>query len=243
MTREEAILQQHDPEFLKKRKRERLWLRAALGVGIMAVIVGSLAIAGYFKNEGRVTKIEKSACAQDPRNPTKECEGIREALARNESIAVSCIQHQRVEGTKGRRCPKWYIDRERGVSAGEESAATRTEPQPAASEEVAAGDVSRTSSPDDGDQGVTEEDHHSANEPTAGGTTPTATAPASLPTAADGGSQESNEVVPPSPAPAGGLLEQTAGAAAGVVDQAGKDVQQTVDNATCNPLVALCPKG
>lgn len=111
MTREEMILQQHDPEFLKKRRRERRWLKVALGIGVVAVVIGSLAIAGYFKNEGRVTTIEKYACAKDPVHPTDECEVIRRALAKNERIATACIAHQRVEGTKGRFCPIWFIPR------------------------------------------------------------------------------------------------------------------------------------
>lgn len=55
-----------------------------------------------------------SPCSESPRGDA--CSNQREAIARAERLKNPCIQHQRVEGTKGRYCPKFYVHRSRGPS-------------------------------------------------------------------------------------------------------------------------------
>ncbi len=241
MTKEE-LLERSDPDFLKRTRRERFWIKVLGGVALIAFVFAVLAIAGYFKNEGRVTKIEKSACAQDPRDPTEECENLRQALAKNESIKAHCIAHQRVEGTKGRFCPEWYVPRPGApaVADGAELAAAG----------AGGGDASQQPS----------NNGHQQPGPRGGGDTGGGNGPRP-----DHGGDQNHANPAPSPAgggqggPAGGggtspanpktvpeqatdALEAVTGTVTDAADKATDDVGETVDEACEHLPPALCTR-
>lgn len=108
-----AVLAQHDPKFLRARRRER-W--AIVGVAILAVagvIAAGISIAKIVQTEKRVTKVEHSACAQATEHPNdvaafRECSLIRASTNRREPIRNPCISYERVTGEKGRNCPQKF---------------------------------------------------------------------------------------------------------------------------------------
>src|SRR4029077_5591140 len=102
---------------------EQLVRSAKIGRRLLVVVVGLTCLGTVYAiavnvNQGAditnvhndVTKVERSACAKDPTHPSAECEEIRRQVDRHESIVGACIQHQRVTGTRGRNCPRFYID-------------------------------------------------------------------------------------------------------------------------------------
>jgi hypothetical protein len=102
-----AQLQDSDPEFARTLKRLRAasyGLAAAIvlaaGLGLWAVVVNS-------EQATQITKIQKTPCTLHPEG--KACSAIKERLARHGSLKSPCIEHQRVEGTKGRNCPHFYV--------------------------------------------------------------------------------------------------------------------------------------
>jgi len=79
----------------------------AAGLGAAAILlVGAL---GLYSKETFVTK---SACTRDPAGAA--CAAIRQDIARAEPIRNPCIGYQRVTRTRGRACPKDFIDLRRG---------------------------------------------------------------------------------------------------------------------------------
>lgn len=118
MTRDET-LEQLAPDFLKSRRREKRWIFGLAAVAIIALVGAAVAVVAEVSTihtETRVTKIEKSACAQVAEHPNavplevrNECEGIRQSIAKSEALAGPCILHQRATGTKGANCPKVYV--------------------------------------------------------------------------------------------------------------------------------------
>jgi len=53
----------------------------------------------------------KTSCTRDPSSDA--CGKIRQEVARAEPLENPCISHQRVEGTRGRNCPRFFIPRRR----------------------------------------------------------------------------------------------------------------------------------
>lgn len=107
MNEQIAQLQDSDPEFARTLKRLRVasyGLAAAIilaaGLGLWAVVVNS-------EQATQITKIQKTPCTLNPEG--KACTTIKERLARHGSLKSPCIEHQRVEGTKGRNCPQFYV--------------------------------------------------------------------------------------------------------------------------------------
>ena len=107
MNEQIAQLQDSDPEFARTLKRLRVasyGLAAAIvlaaGLGLWAVVVNS-------QQATQITKIQKTPCTLTPEG--KACTTIKERIARHGSLKNPCIEHQRVEGTKGRNCPRFYV--------------------------------------------------------------------------------------------------------------------------------------
>ena len=107
MNQQIAQLQDSDPEFARTLKRLRVasyGLAAAIvlaaGLGLWAVVVNS-------EQATQITKIQKTPCTLDAEG--KACTTIKERIARHGSLKNPCIEHQRVEGTKGRNCPQFYV--------------------------------------------------------------------------------------------------------------------------------------
>lgn len=107
MNEQIAQLQDSDPEFARTLKRLRAasyGLAAAIilaaGLGLWAVVVNS-------EQATQITKIQKTPCTLHAQG--EACTRIKERIARHGSLKNPCIEHQRVEGTKGRNCKRFYI--------------------------------------------------------------------------------------------------------------------------------------
>jgi hypothetical protein len=94
MTNEE-ILRQHDPGFLKGRRWERRLIVALALFTALAFGGAAVAVVGTFKNETRITNVERSACAQDPDG--EDCQRIKRESDRQRSVADSCIAFEKVD--------------------------------------------------------------------------------------------------------------------------------------------------
>lgn len=95
------------------------WLEANPVTGLLVAgglsgiaVLGVLGLSIYSQK----TFVAKSACTKDPASAA--CAAIREDVARAEPIRNPCIAHQRVTRTRGRACPKDYIDLRRSGSTG-----------------------------------------------------------------------------------------------------------------------------
>lgn len=83
---------------------------ALVSAGAAAILSVFLTIAlGLYS---QATYVTKTACNRNPSGA--ECAKLRQEVARAEPIENPCISHQRVEGTKGRNCPRFYIAQHRG---------------------------------------------------------------------------------------------------------------------------------
>lgn len=224
--------------------RGRFWFLAAIGA-LCLVIAGLTGYAVYVnvKQGKAIAKVESPCLKYGP--DSKQCE---EAF----SAAVSTITHPQacaIERKAGTLRAIRELADDIGVDFTEPCAGARI-----AQERERRSDRAAAAEPTGSIGGgalQTGSTGHQQPGPRGGGgdkAGPAGSEPsAEAPSASDPRGAAPNSNPPPradSPAAAlspPGLIEQTTGAAAGVVDQAGEDVQQTVDNATCNPLVSLCP--
>lgn len=75
--------------------------------GALAATALIAAVAGVALR-GENTR-DLTPCGEDPGGT--RCAEQRQAVARAEPIRNPCIEHQRVEGTRGRNCPRFYVKR------------------------------------------------------------------------------------------------------------------------------------
>ncbi|HYJ22617.1 MAG TPA: hypothetical protein VEW07_11425 [Solirubrobacterales bacterium] len=100
------------------------WMRQnpvtlALMIGVLAVAI-SINAERRNEEQGRdITKIQKTPCTLHPEGDA--CTRIRERIARKGDLKNPCIEHQRVEGTKGRNCDRFFIPRDGEVQANSKS--------------------------------------------------------------------------------------------------------------------------
>src|ERR1044072_2776259 len=95
--------------------RSRSWVQhnpatsllVALALG--AVIASSVAVYRAEKTRKIVTGWP---CLKAPER--RECAKVREKVARSEPVRNPCISFQRVEGRRGRNCPRLYVPPRRG---------------------------------------------------------------------------------------------------------------------------------
>lgn len=84
----------------------------AAGLGACAILLtGALGL--YSKD----TFVTKTACTRDP--SSRACAEQRQAVARKEPLKNPCISVQRVTGTKGRNCKRFYVKRYVQISSKE----------------------------------------------------------------------------------------------------------------------------
>jgi len=95
-----------------------------VGVGLGAAAIILIGALGLYTNETFVTK---TPCSRNP--ASKECAEQRQAVARKEPLKNPCISVQRVTGTKGRNCKRFYVkhgDDEGGQRLGGQAGRTAT---------------------------------------------------------------------------------------------------------------------
>ena len=107
MNEQIAQLQDSDPEFARTLKRLRAASYGLAAAIVLAASLGLWAVVVNSEQATQITKIQKTPCTVDPEG--KACTMIKERIARHGSIKNPCIEHQRVEGTKGRNCPQFFI--------------------------------------------------------------------------------------------------------------------------------------
>jgi len=242
-----AHIAKDDPKFARSVKRLRMasWLFGlgallALAFSIWAVAVNFFQSADITNVHNDVTRIQKTPCSRHPAQPSQACEELRQALAASESIVAECIAHQRVEGTRGRNCKRFYVDvdlggapelQHQGGDAHQTGSTGHQQPSPSPS----GGGGSGTEAGKGGG--------HVAPAPGSGGgggPSPAADggrAPAAAPASGGSGGQQSSAPPPPPaseaadsephPLPeaveaAGGAVGETGEAAQGVVEGTGK---------------------
>jgi hypothetical protein len=84
--------------------------------GLSALAVVAVVALGIYSQK---TFVAKSACTKDVSSAA--CAKIREEVARAEPLTNPCISHQRVEGTKGRNCPRFFVPRPGQLQANSKS--------------------------------------------------------------------------------------------------------------------------
>ncbi len=120
MTEEKEI----EAAVARARRGRLLIFAAALTVSLAAIVGLGAAVVANVVNVGQgneirnvhndVTRIQKTPCSRSPGRPNSKCERMRQQLARGESIVSACIAHQRVTGSKGRNCSRYFVDVGRG---------------------------------------------------------------------------------------------------------------------------------
>lgn len=75
-----------------------------MSAGLSGLAVLSVVGLGIYSQS---TFVQKTACTRDPSSAA--CAQVRQEVARAEPIENPCISLQRVSGTKGRNCPRFFI--------------------------------------------------------------------------------------------------------------------------------------
>lgn len=93
--------------------RARGWMQdnpATLAlVALMVGVVGTVSVVGVaIRGEETRRIVTKSPCLSSPEG--KPCADLRQEVARAEPIRNPCVSYQRVTRTRGRACPKDFID-------------------------------------------------------------------------------------------------------------------------------------
>jgi len=96
-----------DPEYVKRERRREIRFWGSLFLAFVAIAGATWAVVVNGRQDTQLTRIEQSACAEDPAG--RKCAELRAEIAEAEPLRNPCISHQRVEGTKGRNCPRFYI--------------------------------------------------------------------------------------------------------------------------------------
>ena len=185
-------------------------------------VVGALLVAAAFAGlaaRGESTR-DLSPCAENPRG--KACAEQRQAVARAEPIRNPCIEHQRVEGTRGRYCPRFFVRRhqdgaDRVASAGAEGGEAQQSPHKG----------SQQHGPRGGGH------HQGGGDPGAADPAPTSPAADPSPTGSSAGSPPSS--TPPSSEHPKGPVEQAADSATDAVDQV-KEATEEVGKTVCGTV-------
>lgn len=214
------VLRQHDPGFLRARRREKILLFGVAGLAILAVIFAVGAVVGTIHNETRitrlqprVTRIEKTPCAQNPSG--RACQRLRAEVERQANQRVTCIPLEKA----GYPCPRHGAEFQ--TTGGKASSTTGG---------AGGGDAQQQPS----------SKGHQEPGPHKGGTHPSpGQAPSAKPSPSEGNAAASPSPGTPNGKPpaqaAGEAATKAAGVAFGVVEEAAEAVTDTV----C-PLVKSC---
>jgi hypothetical protein len=134
------IAKELDPGFVRRDNWERGLMFIGVAVALVAIAV---ALIAYFIGQGaqrdvNIVKrsIQKTPCTLHPEGGA--CTQIKERIARKGSLRNPCIEHQRVTGTRGRNCKRFYIppsERETGRPPATHPAPAPS-PPPASTSEV-----------------------------------------------------------------------------------------------------------
>lgn len=235
MNQQIAQLQDSDPEFARTLKRLRAASYGLAAAIILAAALGLWAVVVNSEQATQITKIQKTPCTLNPEG--KACSTIKERIARHGSLKNPCIEHQRVEGTKGRNCPHFYVPpSQRQLQAKPESiqgSQQGGEDQPAPSP---AGSPGGASPPKTGSHKAPAPQHPGSKAPPAppspgssGEQSPVAPAPSSDVASEGTGANFSPENLPPASGPVKSTLEQTG---------------ETIHSIVCSlPSPLPCPEG
>jgi hypothetical protein len=197
-----------------------------------------------------VTRIQKTPCGQHPADPSRRCEHLRQELAASESIVAGCIAHQRVEGTKGRNCPRFYVDVR---SPGTSESVVGASPGPPTTTGRSAGKApGGVTVPSEGGAG----NGAGAQQPSSAGARPPSPShppapsdnsdgppPPNTPGNSDGSGNSESSKANPVAEGAGKAVEDVGAAAGDVVKEAGETVNGAVEGVTgkaCGLVGANC---
>jgi hypothetical protein len=102
------VAQKLDPGWVRRDRLERAGM-AIVGILAMgAIVVATVSIVMSSGTRGEVHRfIQKTPCATRPAG--HKCTHVKERIARKGSLRNPCIEHQRVTGTRGANCPRFYI--------------------------------------------------------------------------------------------------------------------------------------
>jgi|GEM_PF-2598215 len=244
-------LRNSDPEFARSVARLRgavIFLLAATGfVAAMTANIVNVGQGHGIRNvHNEVTRIQKTPCGKHPADPSKRCETLRQALAASESIVAECIAHQRVEGTRGRNCKRFYVDvdldgapelQRQGGDAQQTGSTGHQQPSPSPSGGGGKGTEAGKGGGSGGNEGG-----HAQGHP--GGQNPAQTSPAPTSQGNSGSASAdtgldirppAGEAATPEPHPlpetveaAGGAVGETGEAAQGVVESVGETACKVV---------------
>jgi len=89
-----------DPDFAKTLLRNQRRNFAFAVISVLAVLAAGYAIAVNFQQDTKITRVEHSACQEDPHG--KECQKTKLEAARAANIYVTCVPFWKA----GYRCPK-----------------------------------------------------------------------------------------------------------------------------------------
>lgn len=229
-----AIAKELDPDFVRRDRRQRAGMFAAVVIALIALVVGVPAFLIGLGNSRDINHIQKTPCTLHP--ASKACSKIKERIARKGSLKNPCIEHQRVTGEKGANCSQFFIppiERATGLPP-EQATAT---PAPASTTHTTA---AGPPAPGPGKPAGSEHQHGgspapAATSPTSEAPAPAAAGPAAAETPAAGSTSPSSSgagdqaVVPKAGEVLGGTLE----GATETVSEATKGVGEVAGHTTC----------